>query len=268
MNSPTPKERSKSISLLAERNGTEIFQTFKVLPNSQFHTLEDKKILYTGIQHPLFNGVYEATFSAQNVDQKVDETLNYFIQKKTPMMWWCGPRSESINLREKLMEKNLIHQQAYCMAMETKDLPLTDYKKDHTTIKVVKDISDIKDYTQVFVEGFQVPESLHGTFFKLFETSVFQLSDTWTSYIAYKDNLPVSIVTTFEMQNSIGIYNVSTIKKYQGQGISSMLLYHVALINREKGVQYIVGSANEVGFNMYKRLGGQKYSPMDMFILM
>jgi ribosomal protein S18 acetylase RimI-like enzyme len=88
----------------------------------------------------------------------------------------------------------------------------------------------------------------------------------WQRYVGYLDGEAVATAAMFFGKRSAGLYHVATIPAARGRGIGSAITYAALREGVRRGYRLAVLIATPMGVNIYRKLGFQTYSPMDLFM--
>ena len=81
-----------NLATVIEKQLFECFAYYaRYAPHGDVLSDESLKRVVTGIPHPLMNGVHLAQLSLENMDQTIEETLDYFKARHLPFTWRTGP---------------------------------------------------------------------------------------------------------------------------------------------------------------------------------
>jgi ribosomal protein S18 acetylase RimI-like enzyme len=87
------------------------------------------------------------------------------------------------------------------------------------------------------------------------------------NYIGYLDGKPVATSCLFFGGGAAGIYSVSTLPEFRGEGIGAAMTVMPLLDARAMGYRIGTLQSSEMGFNVYKRLGFRHLCQIENFYL-
>jgi ribosomal protein S18 acetylase RimI-like enzyme len=88
----------------------------------------------------------------------------------------------------------------------------------------------------------------------------------WQRYVGYLDHEPVATAAMFYGKRSAGLYHVATLPAARGGGIGSAMTYAALKEGLAQGFRLAVLIATPMGFNIYRKLGFETYSTLDLFV--
>src|SRR5262245_56321044 len=70
-------------------------------------TFEDDRLMYfsTGLAHPLFNAVFGARLTRNEIEPTITEIVEKFSARKLPFFWWTGSGTLPSDLGEHLKKQ-------------------------------------------------------------------------------------------------------------------------------------------------------------------
>lgn len=103
----------------------------------------------------------------------------------------------------------------------------------------------------VAAEGFGAPPDL---FAPLYLQDVAQL-DGLSYYLARADGTDVSTALSFEVDGTVGIFNVATPPQHRGRGYGAVVTYAAVQDAFDRGADLAWLQSSEIGHSVYKRIG-------------
>ena len=87
------------------------FEGFRAWSSTPYaEVCEDEFLIRLNLGDPhLYNGIFLACLSPENLDEKIEESIAYFKKWGLPMRWWVGPTSEPTDLGKHLEARGLVH---------------------------------------------------------------------------------------------------------------------------------------------------------------
>lgn len=201
---------------------------------------------FTGSDYPLLNGIFYHDSTLPSIGNEnewkmsIQKEYNKLIQKRIPFLLW---QTSTSAVQLKYLE-NLGLQSSETIKCLIAVPEVYDFTKKEITVQRVKSASDYNQYIQILSNGFQLTDAVQNTFRKLL---IFGQDSVIQHYIAYVNQSPASILTTFEQDSTLGIYCLATLKEYENLGLASTLIAEVFKEAKIKGFKYcVMHTANEV----------------------
>ena len=91
----------------AEANMVGLMRLLKPFPDTDWYESEQILRVYTGVPHPMMNGVFWARLDSENLEREVEKAVSFFKQKECPFSWFIGPSSWPETLGEVLTTHGL-----------------------------------------------------------------------------------------------------------------------------------------------------------------
>ncbi len=256
-----------ALSKAIDANQIEGYLSFGRGKGAELYQDSDIIWLYTGIPHPIFNGVLCARFSKDNADEKIKTVINYFKYRNTPMMWWTGPCTRPPDLENYLINHGLVFAgnqpgMAVDLFALNENLP---YPK-MLNIEPVKNEEDLKDWLYPVEQGFNLPKFAAKALFDHFTRLDLTQGHQRRHYVGRLNGKPVGSSTLFLGGGVAGVYYVATVKKARRQGIgAAMTLTPLTEARKEK---YRIGvlQSSIQGLGVYRRLGFKTYCTLGRYL--
>src|SRR5215210_2701341 len=93
MAAPVPGIDAPEIADALERNQWEFIRGFAAVEGVEVVDDERSLRVATGVPSPLFNPVLRATVAPEDVGSLVDESREWYRQRRLPWSWYAGPAS-------------------------------------------------------------------------------------------------------------------------------------------------------------------------------
>lgn len=223
---------------------------------------------YTSLPHPWFNGVVCTGTPEDGDDAFIDETIQYFRDKKVGVFTlWMEPHLKPSDWEPVLSKYGFgLSNDTPGMAVDLQALNKPATNVDGLEIRVVEDEDSLRTWTNIFVRGYGLPPAWEERVFELWLK--FGLDLPIRNYLGYWNGKPVSTSTLFLGGGVAGIYCVATLPEARGKGIGAALTLQPLLDAQDMG--YLIGAlqSSEMGFNVYKKLGFRHLCQIENFYLM
>jgi len=222
----------------------------------------------TGVVFPFFNGVVHTQLQPEQIDNTIITTLDYFRTKQLPMLWWTGTGTQPADLAKHLAAHGLNSLGVLpVMAIDLSALPEQKSSTDNLSIIPVRDQQSLRHWVEIAAIAFQVPRTQWDAFFNL-ELSLGWDSERYIRFIGYANNLPVATSALYLDGQVAGIYVVATAPEARKRGFATAIT--LAALEKAHALGYHVGTlqASQMGVNVYRQMGFQEYSQVDMYVFM
>lgn len=204
-----------------------------------------------------YNAVYDAHFSPDNVEKRVDEVVSFFSSRsKLPMTWFVTPACEPINLSKILESKGFkLAFRSPGMFLDLGEFENT--KKDDSPHKIIQ-VLNVEQLSQWIIpgkEGFGLSDSVINAYFELFKNKGFESQLSWKLFVGMVDEKPITCVRLFVANGVAGIFHVATIPSARGHGYGTEITIAALETAKELGYKLAVLASSPAGHNVYYRLG-------------
>jgi len=227
-----------------------------------------KRVTLFAPERAPFNCVHLARLTPENVQMKIDETVEYFKSRKLPMQWSTGPSTRPIDLGEHLQAHGFIKvSDTPGMAVELESMNEDFPEPPGFTIKLVKDTETLKDWIQAATEGFSLKQSTSELLFDIESKLGFSEHLPRRSYVGYLNGKPVSNSLLLMTSGVAGLFAVSTIQDARRRGIGTLISLAPLKEARESGYKVGVVHSSQMGYGVYRKLGFQDYCKIGMYQL-
>lgn len=215
-----------------------------------------------------YNAVYEARFSPDNVEKRVNEVVSFYSSRsKLPMAWFVTPACEPINLSKVLESKG------FKLAFRTPGMFLDlekfeDTKKNDSPHKIAQ-VSNVEQLSQWIIpgkEGFGLSDSVINAYFELFKSKGFESQLPWKLLVGIVDEKPITCVRLFIANGVAGIFHVATIPSARGHGYGTEITIAALETAKELGCKLAVLASSPAGHNVYYRLGFRDCCFCDVYV--
>lgn len=262
------------LAAAVEENLFALFRTMAAtLPKSEL--VEGEKLSYhlTFPSNPMFKGVWRTRLSAAEVDNIIDETLDWFKARQAPFIfWWTGPGTTPSDLGERLAARGLLSIEAQTQELApglvstglgASAMVADLYHMNETvltqvppgfTIEEVRDEASLYNFKRVFLESYEASERAAQAWVEATLCLGFGCAP-WQMYLGRLNGEPVATNMLFNGGGVAGVYTVGTLPLARGQGIGGAITLKPLLAAREMGYRYAVLFASEMGIHAYERIG-------------
>ena len=222
---------------------------------------------YSPLAHPWFNGVLSAKPFEETDDAFIENTIQYFRDKRVhTFTWWMDPPLRSLDWEPALSKHGFgFSDGTPGMAVELQALKEPVETVPGLEVRVAADEASIRTWANIFTAGYGLPPDWEDLVFDVWMK--LGLDFPVRNYLGYWSGKPVSTSCVFYGGGAAGIYSVSTLPEARGKGIGAALTLAPLLEARTMGYRIGVLQSSEMGFNVYKGLGFRHLCQIENFYL-
>jgi GNAT superfamily N-acetyltransferase len=142
------------------------------------------------------------------------------------------------------------------------DLPGATLVPDGHEIRLVCDVAGMDDHLRTCALGFGMPEGILRSFIS---------ADLWREpgravYVGYVAGEPVTTALGVRTGNTIGVYNIATVRSARRRGYGAAMTLRVAADGAAAGCDVAILQASEMGRPIYERLGYRTVVEYDWYL--
>jgi GNAT superfamily N-acetyltransferase len=224
------------------------------------HDEPDLLWFLSGHSFHLANGIVKAHFTADYLEDILDERLRLLTAEQVPMTWLIGPSTRPVDLGSHLEARGwVLEDVAPGMAIELQTLDETLYSPASLTIERVREEEGLRTWLRIMTIGSEMPEEGLTLLLELVSRHGFKDSPSVHYYLGVLDDKPVATSLLYLGGGVAGIYNVATLPEVRRQGIGSALTVAPLLQARHWGYRIGTLQSTPMGLNLYRRLGFREY---------
>lgn len=219
---------------------------------------------FTGCEFPFFNGVFN-NFKNKNelIRDDLQKIINFFSKKRTPFIWWWIQQD---NLPSEI--KYELESLGFQLLGELSGIGTNlhnvnlDQSNDLIKVKSVENEADYRIFMDILSEAFEFNNSIKKDMTYLYNS--YREDGKFRHYLGFYQDKPVSTLTGFIKDKTIGFYNGATLASAQKQGVCTALGQHLiraALVGKcEYGISQLMvsgmakGLSEKMGFKKHCRL--------------
>ena len=255
------REHTKEAYIEAvNRNWNSLMTRFRNYPHYEFQDSPELSTMVCTVKIPMFNRVTNTSLTTENIEQKVDVTIQYFKTRNVPFTWQVNPWDKPTNLPRVLEKAGLEPSFIPGMVLKLSDLRLPR-RPEGFSYKIVGTPKEKEDYAWLMAKAYGIPENVHQTFVDMFNT--IELNDSYQHYIGCLNDEPVSTTSILYDCGVAGIYNVATLPEARGKKMGSMITATPLLDAKKRGYEISILHSTKMGYNVYKRLGYEEVCKMN-----
>ena len=249
-----------------EINWYDWFKPWSKAPQVQFHETDHMKRLTTRVPHSMWNGVFLAHLTEENVDEKIKENIEYFKELQLPWSWFIGPSSRPLNLQQRIAEYGLTHEHLMPgMAVELESMKDDFSIPPEFTVKQVRDLGALRDFVHVASNVMNLFKEQSYEFYLYEATAIFDDEIPRYDYVGYLEGVPVSTSILVCSETVAGVNTMCTLPEARGKGIGTEMALVTLREARSLGYKVGVLLSSEMGHGVYKRIGFEECCEMGFY---
>lgn len=244
-----------------DANWRDYIRTFQFAADVELHDAPELLWFITGIPAGSFNAVQYTNLPAENAKFAIEQVINHYKQRQTPLGWLVGPNSQPPHL-DQLLEAQSLRPVAKIpvMAIDISKLAAPSSNPPGFSLQQVEDVQTLQQWIAAELQGFEVAAEEKPGLTTLRESIGLHKQPALSRYLGWLDGEPVATVTLLLSAGVAGIYDVSTIPPARRQGIGTAITKAALEVARQQGYRVGILQATPEGLEMYRRLGFQIYS--------
>ena len=173
-----------------------------------------------------------------------------------PFRWAQLPSQAGSALGSKLETAGLTRRSASpAMILSLSDLRRSHPAPKELSVEHVLDYNGLKDFARILnAADFHLPPEVANEIPALLRPK--ERDSQLRMFLGRQDSAPIATALRYCIEDTVGIYAVSTIEEARGKGIGSSMTYEALLDGmRAGGAQQAVLVATQLGLPVYRRLG-------------
>lgn len=203
-----------------------------------------------------FNGVLQIRSAPEEKTVALDRAVDTFFSRNLPFFWADFPPGAVSGLGKYLEDRRI---SLLARGMPAMHRSLSNLQNAELLcgieITEVKTQQDMVDWLDVLMEGFTEPVESRLDFQKYLEYSMGIGQIVWRHFLARRNGDACAISTLLCAQQAAGIYHVTTLPRYRGQGLGKALTLAAMRAGQELRYSDAVLFATPDGLPLYKKLG-------------
>lgn len=211
---------------------------------------------YTGVPHPLFNGVDAASLDAADCRPIVDALQAHIDARGAPAMWWIGPRSTSDALDAVLVQQGLEPLgEVPGMAVDLVSLASDKAAIADFSVERVTNAKQQALWARIAAIGTEFSADAINVLEKLEATLNDDGYKAQHRYLGFLNGRPVASSALVLEAGVAGIYAVATIPEARKRGIGRIMTELPLREARQMGYRVGILQASSMGYPIYKKMG-------------
>jgi GNAT superfamily N-acetyltransferase len=243
-----------------EMNVHEAWTSFAHGLGAIVHDEPDLIWFLSGLPFHLANGIVKAHFTADYLEDMLEERLRLLTAEQVPMAWLIGPSTRPVDLGSHLEARGwVLEDVAPGMAIKLQTLDESLSPPTSLTIERIHDEEGMRTWLRIMTVGSEMPEEGLTLLLELVSRHGFKESPIVHYYLGVLDDKPVATSLLYLGGGVAGIYNVATLPEVRRQGIGSALAVAPLLQARAWGYRIGTLQSTPMGHNLYHHLGFRVY---------
>jgi ribosomal protein S18 acetylase RimI-like enzyme len=261
------------LAAAVEENLFALFRAMATLPDSELVESEKLSRHLAFPSNPMFKGLWRTRLSDDEVDEAIDEAIEWFKSRQAPFLfWWTGPSTTPEDLGQRLDARGLISMEeqmeqlapglhsaasgAPGMVADLHNMNEAALAQVPTgfTIEEVQDEAGLYEFRRVLIEGYEIPVGMaQGWVDAALRVGIGRTP--WKMYLGRLNGEPVATNMLFNGGGVASVYGVATVPAARGKGIGGAITLKPLLEAREMGYRHAVLFSSEMGVHAYERIG-------------
>ena len=220
----------------------------------------------SGVDHPIFNGVFSDDPSSGVDADAIENVLAFFRQRGLPFTWWSLPGRDSADLGTALVARGLVREtESPGMALDLSQPLDPPPVPAGLRIAPVEGTPEMEVYGQTLNAGdFQAPETVARHIPRILSPD--RGDSRFQFFMGWLDGRPVATSLLFAEAGVAGIYGVATVPDARRRGIGAALTFAAVEAGRRAGFRHAVLVATAMGAPVYRRLGFEEVCRIGSFV--
>lgn len=221
--------------------------------------------LISEIAHPYFNCIFEARLPPDQISTSIDQAISPFRERKLPMAWWIGPKTQPDTLSEALecYGFELVASEA-AMAINPS---VADYElaSEEVEVQAVNTTTDLRTWVEIMTGVYELPEFTQEPWFQILKKAGLGSRKKLQHFLARVDGEVAGVGSLFYGTQAAGIYNIAVLPQYRGQGVASTLTISLLSLVEESGHEMATLCSSQKAKSLYRRIGFRVYGEMSCY---
>lgn len=243
------------IANLIEYNTAKFFLNLGCLNDDEICDTPEIKYIFTRNWQ---SRVFMANFNELSASSSIMQVISRIKELNIHILWFVSPMSCPKNLQSILKDHGFKYQNEWnAMAIDLKSVPESFNIPEGMEIKEVRDLGELKTWTDILVESFEFPK-IAASYKKYFINAGLE-NLNFHYYLGFLNGKPVATSVLFNGKGAAGIFYIGTLPKVRRQGIAKAMVNYLLSEAKNRGYDISILQASEMGYPLYKNIGFKKY---------
>jgi GNAT superfamily N-acetyltransferase len=246
---------SKHSQIINENFYTHCWKITSQVPGMQVYHTPGLSLSHCGISCDTFNIIYLQDTGKLTPDD-IHTAKAYFEQKNMAYTLWAEESHLTDAARNILDEAGIrVTNKEPGMLLY---LPSCSLESKHTFVNIQKAETpeQVLHYARIVAHNWNPPDENLISYYIKASPAILATGSPASMYVYYHAGVPVAAIELFVSdQHTAGIYNLSTLELFRGQGMGTALISYALHEAKQQGYIYAVLQASEAGLRIYQKLG-------------
>ena len=240
--------------------------SFAALPGGEVHEGNPRWFL-TGSKLAGYNGIVQAVFPVDQVDEGIDAAMAPFRARNLPLTWWTGPSTQPGNLGMRLQKHGFRHNRDMIgMAAPIDALTSPFEHLPELAFEQVGDTQTLLECLPLYTAGFGAPPSVAIESLKMNGELSFRPDSCWFHFLCRKKGRIITISSLFVNEDIAGLYNLVTDPQERSQGVGAAMTLQTFAWAQQCGYRIAtLQTTYPNALRLYHRLGFEVYCKFGIY---
>ncbi len=235
--------------------------------NVEINTTANSSLSFSGIPHPLLNGVLRTQFPPEKSDQFIHDTISQYKSKGLPFSWCLDHRTLPVDLGAKLERSGFVFLgpiQGMALNLQEYCRPIPFPSAIH--VLPVSTPEMLSDWGHVLEKTFTTTSSVIQQYMQLFEKKGLTSLRPFRHFIAKLQSETIGCCTLFIEGEVAAIYNIGVLEEFRHTGVAKELVSEMIQTAIDMNCRMIVLDTATQGALLFKRMGFLKICDFNFYV--
>lgn len=229
----------------------------------ELHYSQSTTLLFTGIQHPWFNGILRSNLPRNNALFHIDHVTAQFKLRRLPFVWITNAENSSVDYNKLLVPKGFQSLGKYPRMGIAIPPPIVERSVPLLHFGPVLTAEELIEWGAVVQQGFDWPEQGSLYYRNLFQHREF--TPPYHHFLGKFNGKAVAAATLFVEQEVAGIYNFTVIPEARKNGIAFKMMQFLYEFLRDSSSKIVIVQATPQSFPFFQNLGFQTIFDFEVY---
>lgn len=260
-----PTDKQPSASAADDNLLAHAIHATRSIPEARLEITAELTMVDSGLPCDTFNFVCRSRLSVVTAPQRIREALEFFAVTGNPFSWWLTPGYTPVDLPRHLEAAGLAPAETeLAMILALSDLAEPEMPAS-LEIRRVRTRADLDRFARLSAGNWSPPDRQVIEYFSLTQAAFLSPDCQRWLYLGLVRGEPVATAELTVGGGVVGLYNISTLGAYRGQGIGSAMTAAPLIEARWAGHRTAILQASADGAGIYRRLGFQQFGTITEF---